>query len=102
MSVYELIQQLTYFPADAEVSVKINSKTTMDISTVNTERRSIAGNRFGILLVIILFPAKKSVIVIMTVLFLLSVLFVRQSKSTSYPNESKVLYCFLLASITSL
>ena len=45
MSVYELIQQLTYFPADAEVSVKINSKTTMDISTVNTERRSIAGHR---------------------------------------------------------
>ena len=39
MSVYELIQELAYYPADAKVSVKIGDATTVDISDVRPEIR---------------------------------------------------------------
>lgn len=39
MSVYELIQELAYYPADAKVSVKIG-KTTADIDTIGAEHRN--------------------------------------------------------------
>ena len=40
MNVYELIRELAYYPADAKVSVKINSNLTADISDVRTEYRN--------------------------------------------------------------
>lgn len=37
MSVYELIQELVYYPADAKVSVKIGNSATIDIYDVRPE-----------------------------------------------------------------
>ena len=39
MSVYELIQELAYYPADAKVSVKIGESATADIYDVRPEIR---------------------------------------------------------------
>lgn len=40
MTVYELIQELAYYPADAEVSVLIGKDTKLDIDAVRTEFNS--------------------------------------------------------------
>lgn len=37
MTVYELIQELAYYPADADVSVLIGKDTKLDIDAVRTE-----------------------------------------------------------------
>ena len=42
MTVYELIQELAYYPADADVSVIIGKDTKLDIDSVRTEFNSPA------------------------------------------------------------
>ena len=42
MTVYELIQDLAYYPADAEVSVLIGNNTKLDIDGTRPELRSPA------------------------------------------------------------
>ena len=42
MTVYELIQELAYYPADTEVSVMLGNDTKLDIDAVRPEFRSPA------------------------------------------------------------
>ena len=42
MTVYELIQELAYYPADADVSVIIGKDTKLDIDAVRSEFNSPA------------------------------------------------------------
>lgn len=42
MTVYELIQELAYYPADADVSILIGKDTKLDIDSVRTEFNSPA------------------------------------------------------------
>lgn len=42
MTVYELIQELAYYPADADVSVLIGKDTKLDIDAVRPEFNSPA------------------------------------------------------------
>ena len=40
MTIYELIQELVNYPADAKISVKIGDITTIDISDIRPEIRT--------------------------------------------------------------
>lgn len=42
MTVYELIQELAYYPADADVAVMIGRDTKLDIDAVRSEFRGPA------------------------------------------------------------
>ena len=50
MTVYELIQELAYYPADADVSVIIGKDAKLDIDAVRSEFNSPAPNMKSIVL----------------------------------------------------